>query len=112
MKTFFKTFLCMLVIVSIVACSAKKHITTEIQVIRDTVYLPDTVYHFRYDSVLKYNSSLASDKEELLDSLNRLNEELFVANYKLERIKEYNKIAGNGNNIKYLRGWINRVFND
>lgn len=47
------------------------------------------------------------------DSLNiikdSLNEKLFVANYKLARIKKYNEIAAKGNNIKYLRGWINRV---
>lgn len=47
------------------------------------------------------------------DSLNiikdSLNEDLFVANYKLARIKRYNEIAAKGNNIKYLRGWINRV---
>lgn len=36
-------------------------------------------------------------------------DELLVANYKLERIRYYNSIAGNGNNIKFLRGWINRV---
>ena len=47
------------------------------------------------------------------DSLNiikdSLNKDLFVANYKLARIKRYNEIAAKGNNIKYLRGWINRV---
>lgn len=36
-------------------------------------------------------------------------DELLVANYKLERIRYYNSIAANGNNIKFLRGWINRV---
>lgn len=50
------------------------------------------------------------------DSLNiikdSLNEKLFVANYKLARIKRYNEIAAKGNNIKYLRGWINRVLNE
>lgn len=50
------------------------------------------------------------------DSLNylrdSLGEDLFVAKYKLGRIKYYNNIAAKGNNIKYLRGWINRVLND
>ena len=50
------------------------------------------------------------------DSLNiikdSLNEKLFVANYKLARIKRYNEIAAKGNNIKYIRGWINRVLNE
>ena len=38
--------------------------------------------------------------------------ELFVAKYKLERIRHYNEIAAKGNNIKFLRGWINRVLNE
>ena len=66
-------------------------------------------------------SELAATKELLLrtqDSLNSykadttINAELFVAKYKLERIRYYNNIAAKGNNIKYLRGWINRVLNN
>ena len=47
------------------------------------------------------------------DSLNAykadttISAELFVAKYKLERIRHYNEIAAKGNNIKYLRGWLN-----
>lgn len=66
-------------------------------------------------------SELAATKELLLhtqDSLNSykadttISAELFVAKYKLERIRYYNDIAAKGNNIKYLRGWINRVLNE
>lgn len=52
------------------------------------------------------------------DSLNAykadtaISAELFVAKYKLERIRHYNEIAAKGNNIKYLRGWINRALNE
>ena len=50
------------------------------------------------------------------DSLNtvkdKFGEDLFITNYKLGRIKYYNDIAAKGNNIKYLRGWINRVLNE
>jgi len=38
-------------------------------------------------------------------------EKLAVAEYKLLRIREYNRIAGQGNNIKFLRGWIIRTLN-
>lgn len=52
----------------------------------------------------------------LQDSLNSIKdsvgEDLFIAKYKLGRIKYYNDIAAKGNNIKFLRGWINRVLND
>jgi hypothetical protein len=58
------------------------------------------------------------------DSLNAyksdttISADYFVAKYKLERIRYYNDIAGKGNNIKFLRGWIrskklssfNRIF--
>ena len=52
------------------------------------------------------------------DSLNTykadttISAELFVAKYKLERIRHYNEIAAKGNNIRFLRGWLNRVLNE
>lgn len=52
----------------------------------------------------------------LQDSLNTIRdsigEDLFIAKYKLGRIKYYNDIAAKGNNIRFLRGWINRVLNE
>lgn len=44
--------------------------------------------------------------------IDSLNEEVLNLKYKIERIKYYNNIAKNGNNIKFLRGWINRVINE
>lgn len=38
--------------------------------------------------------------------------DLFEARYKLERIRYYNNIAKKGSNIKFLRGWINRVLDE
>lgn len=52
------------------------------------------------------------------DSLNAyksdttINADCFVAKYKLERIRYYNDIAGKGNNIKFLRGWIRRTLDE
>ena len=47
------------------------------------------------------------------DSLNAYKSaDYFVAKYKLERIRYYNDIAGKGNNIKYLRGWIRRTLEE
>lgn len=76
-----------------------------------------------YDSLLleyaKDTNRLNIKYAEAIDSLNyykqqydSVNVELFMANYKLERIREYNRIAGQGNNITFLRGWINRVLNE
>ena len=52
------------------------------------------------------------------DSLNAyksdttISADYFVAKYKLERIRYYNDIAGKGNNIKFLRGWIRRTLEE
>lgn len=68
------------------------------------------------DSITIVN--LTEELRRTQDSLNAykadtaISAELFVAKYKLERIRHYNAIAAKGNNIKYLRGWLNRVLNE
>lgn len=59
------------------------------------------------DSVIIYKDSINS----LINKLDSVNEELQINKIKIERIREYNRIATQGNNIKFLRGWINRVIN-
>lgn len=73
----------------------------------NTITVMDTVYEYKTDTIEIPNIEIAN----LQHKIDSLNEELFVANYKLERIKYYNQIAAKGNNLKYLRGWINRVLN-
>lgn len=51
-------------------------------------------------------------KDSLTSINDSLNKELFIANYKLARVKRYNDIAAKGNNIKYLRGWIRRALEE
>lgn len=57
-----------------------------------------------------------NNTKHIIDSLSArcdsLTGELQVATYKLERIRYYNDIAKKGNNIIFLRSWINRVLND
>lgn len=68
------------------------------------------------DSITIVN--LTEELRRTQDSLNAykadtaISAELFVVKYKLERIRHYNEIAAKGNNIKYLRGWLNRVLNE
>lgn len=57
--------------------------------------------------VENYKDSINS----LINELDSINEELQINKIKIERIREYNRIAAQGNNIKFLRGWINRVIN-
>lgn len=59
------------------------------------------------DSIIIYKDSINS----LINKLDSVNEELQINKIKIERIREYNRIAAQGNNVKFLRGWINRVIN-
>lgn len=73
----------------------------------------DTIYiHVRDSTSIAQIDSLCF----VIDSLETVNykyeDELNIAVFKLERIRNYNEIAKNGNNIKYLRGWINRVLDE
>ena len=62
--------------------------------------------------------NLTEELHRTRDSLNAykndtaISEELFIAKFKLEKIKYYNDIAAKGNNIKFLRGWINRTLEE
>lgn len=67
------------------------------------------VYIQQVDSIKFINDSILNINNSLLITKDSINEELFVAKYKLERIRYYNDIAKNGNNIKFLRGWVYRV---
>lgn len=70
-------------------------------------YAKDTIHQYR-DSIDTLNSKI----RELTIIANHVSDELSVAEFKLLRIREYNRIAGQRNNIKYLRGWINRTLKD
>lgn len=64
------------------------------------------------DSLNTVRDSLNTVRDSLNTVKDSFGEDLFITNYKLGRIKYYNDIAAKGNNIKYLRGWINRVLNE
>jgi len=85
--------------------NSKNHIPIEIQY--DTV-----VFHVPDSSLMEVNDSLWIVIDSLNLKIEQTEEELSVAEFKLERIKEYNRIAANGNNITFLRGWINRVLDE
>lgn len=78
--------------------------------IKEIIYIPtpDTM-SVKEVILLKEQLRRTQDSLNLLKTDTTMSAELFVAKYKLERIRYYNDIAKKGNNIKYLRGWINRV---
>lgn len=64
------------------------------------------------DSLIYYREQLRHTQDSLAYVKDSLGEDLFVARYKLGRIKYYVDIAAKGNNIKFLRGWCLRVLNE
>lgn len=76
----------------------------------------EVIIYKNYISLLQ--DSIAAQKREIAniqvykDSITNIKEELFVAKYKLERIREYNKIAADKTQLQFLRGWINRTLNN
>ena len=81
---------------------------TDIKIYESELNLAQNEVKIYCDSILYINKQLVIYK----DSINSLNEQLFLAKFKLERIREYNRIAGNKNQLQFLRGWINRVLTD
>ena len=82
---------------------------------KEIIYVPvkDTISdEANIIKIINLERELQITKDSLNYLKDSLGEDLFVAKYKLGRIKYYNNIAAKGNNIKYLRGWINRVLND
>lgn len=65
-----------------------------------------------YEKLVKVLDIYQNDNITIHNINDSLKSELFIYKYKLERIRYYNDIAKNGNNIKYLRGWINRTLNE
>lgn len=73
----------------------------EIQYLNDRLSIkPEIVYLQELDTLQVNKIQKTNDS---------LKVELFIANYKLARIKEYTELAEHGSNYRYLRGWINRV---
>lgn len=99
-----------IVISMIGAFIAHDYLSTQydrIEIQRDTVIITAPYY-----SLMNRCDSLCYVIDSIQNLNSKLEEELNIALFKIDRIKEYNRIAGNGNNIKYLRGWINRTLNE
>ena len=82
---------------------------------KEIIYIPvkDTISdEANIIKIINLERELQITKDSLNYLRDSLGQDLFVAKYKLGRIKYYNNIGAKGNNIKYLRGWINRVLND
>ena len=71
------------------------------------------LYDKNPEPIIKYIPLRGSSTDSItIKADTAISAELFVVKYKLERIRHYNEIAAKGNNIKYLRGWLNRILNE
>lgn len=85
---------------------------TIVSVVHDTIIVVDNkeVRNLRQQlSIVRDSVQIYKDSIEYVSF--KYNQQVILRDIKLARIKEYNRIAGQRNNIKYLRGWINRVLN-
>lgn len=83
--------------------------------IKETIYVPvkDTVNEqSNIARIIRLEHDIVLYQDSLRLVRDSLGENLFIANYKLAKIKRYNELAAKGNNIKYLRGWINRALDE
>ena len=83
--------------------------------IKEYIYVPvrDTVTEANnIAKIISLQHELKLTRDTLNSVRDSIGDDLFIARFKLARIKQYNEIAGKGNNIKYLRGWINRVLEE
>lgn len=117
MKRLLNLVLILVIVVMFVQCNHKPKIEYVYKTVVDSSAVQ--VYLAKIDSLELVSCSMVNvinTKDSIITSKNKeinyLQDELEIADYKLERIKEYNRIAAKGNNIKYLRGWINRVLNN
>lgn len=104
-RNIIKMLMMLFLITSFCGCKTDDNVVVKYNTVHDTIYIKDST------EILKLQKEVLKSKDSIKFIKDSLGEQLFVANYKLQRIKYYNDIAKNGNNIKYLRGWINRVLN-
>lgn len=98
-------------VLAVIAVSACVQSSVE----KEVIYVPvkDTISdNSNVIRIINLERELQLTRDSLNSIRDSIGEDLFVARYKLARIKYYNNIAAKGNNIKFLRGWINRVLNE
>lgn len=83
--------------------------------VKEVIYIPvkDTINEqTNIARIIRLEHDITLYQDSLKLIRDSLGENLFIANYKLAKIKRYNELAAKGNNIKYLRGWINRALDE
>lgn len=110
-NTIFKLLLASCLLYGCVDKETYQRLDIEAKQARNEVIIYKNYLLSMQDSINLYKDRL-SIIQQYKDSIIVLNEELFIAKYKLERIKEYNRIAADKTQLQFLRGWINRTLNN
>lgn len=100
-----KLIIPMLLLFTLISCkqSAK---------IKEIVYVPVTDSSY-VDSLVYYRELLKCTQDSLNAVKDTTAEDLFIARYKLGRIKYYTDIVDNkSSQMKFYKGWIKRVLKD
>lgn len=118
-KNFDILVISLLVISGIISCAGNG------KPVKEVIYVPVEENTISADSLrqmvkeLEFNRRRADSLDIAYDSINVLNRrcdslsaEIIVKDIKLERIRYYNDVAAKGNNIVFLRGWINRTLDN
>lgn len=95
-----------LLIAALFVCSCRHKYALPDRSIRiDTVFIDKS-----NDSVLLLNKKILSQVEVKEKQIDSLKEKLFIATYKIERVKYYLNICiKNPTQDKFLKGWIKRA---
>lgn len=94
-------------------CTSSKPIDKQIIYVTDTTSIKKLHENIKTtEKIRRSNIELYAKNDSLQNLVDSLNTEVIYNKLKLERVRYYNDIARKGNNIKFLRGWINRVLND
>lgn len=137
MKLYFdmlkKTFIILIAIFSAISCTPNKKVAEEIDTREASIRALKHYVIYLNDSIVGLNENIKQLDNEIdfwktsfedaqinsqenlayKDSFEYLKEDLFVYQYKIERIKAYNAIVerDNSQNV-FFRGWIKRVLED
>lgn len=102
-----KKLILLVSIVILTSCTSETAVQVKYVPVHDTVDVEDT------ERIIALQRQLDLTRDSLTYVKDSLGEDLFVAKYKLGRIKYYTKIVDNKpSQIKFYKGWIKRVLNE
>lgn len=102
-----KKLILLVSIVILTSCTSETAVQVKYVPVHDTVDVENT------ERIIALQRQLDLTRDSLAYVKDSLGEDLFVAKYKLGRIKYYTNIVDNKpSQIKFYKGWIKRVLNN